>query len=156
VSARCLCGGRGAGWLCVRPDLAERLEPALVGWQGHTRPFAFEPELEYATGARRFLPGTPNVPALYAATAGYDVIEEVGVPRIRERSLSLTQLLIDLCDEAGRGVVSPREPERRGGTVTVSTPDHAACHAELGERGIIRDLRPDPLGGIRRGPSLLY
>jgi kynureninase len=151
-SVKWLCGGPGAGWLYVRPDLAERLEPALVGWQGHARPFAFEPELDYATGAGRFLTGTPNVPALYAATAGYDVIEEVGVPRIRERSLALTQLLIDLCDEAGLEVVSPREPERRGGTVTVSTPDHAACHAELGERGIVCDFRPDPAGGIRLGP----
>jgi kynureninase len=151
-SVKWLCGGPGAGWLYVRPDVAERLQPTLVGWQAHARPFAFEPELEYAAGARRFLTGTPNVPALYAATAGYDVIEEVGVPRIRERSLALTQLLIDLCDEAGLEVVSPRKPERRGGTVTVSTPDHAACHAELGERGIICDFRPDPVGGIRLGP----
>jgi kynureninase len=147
-----LCGGPGAGWLYVRPDVAERLEPTLVGWQGHARPFAFEPELEYAAGARRFLTGTPNVPALYAATAGYDVIEEVGVPRIRKRSLALTQLMIDLADEAGLEVVSPRDPERRGGTVTVSTPDHVACHKELGERGIICDFRPDPAGGIRLGP----
>ncbi|HEY2073565.1 MAG TPA: aminotransferase class V-fold PLP-dependent enzyme, partial [Gaiellaceae bacterium] len=70
-SVKWLCGGPGAGWLYVRPDLAERLEPTFVGWQGHARPFAFEPELEYATGAARFLTGTPNVPALYAATAGY-------------------------------------------------------------------------------------
>jgi kynureninase len=151
-SVKWLCGGPGAGWLYVRPDLAERLEPTLVGWQGHARPFAFEPELEYAAGARRFLTGTPNVPALYAATAGYDVIEEVGVPRIRERSLALTQLLIDLADDAGLKVVSPREPGRRGGTVTVSTPDHAACHKELGERGIVCDFRPDPMGGVRLGP----
>src|SRR5437879_4150197 len=99
-SVKWLWGGPGAGWLYVRPDLAERLEPTLVGWQAHARPFAFEPELEYAAGARRFLTGTPNVPALYAATAGYDVIEEVGVPRIRERSLALPQLLIDLADGA--------------------------------------------------------
>jgi kynureninase len=151
-SVKWLCGGPGAGWLYVRPDLAERLEPTLVGWQGHARPFAFEPELEYAAGARRFLTGTPNVPALYAATAGYDVIEEVGVPRIRERSLAHTQLLIDLCDEAALAIVSPREAEKRGGTVTVSTPDHAACHKELGERRIICDFRPDPEGGIRLGP----
>ena len=151
-SVKWLCGGPGAGWLYVRPDVADRLEPTLVGWQGHARPFAFEPELEYADGARRFLTGTPNVPALYAATAGYDAIEEVGVPRIRERSLAHTQLLIDLCDEAGLAIVSPREPARRGGTVTVSTPDHAACHKELGERGIICDFRPDPVGGVRLGP----
>src|SRR4051812_26638731 len=151
-SVKWLCGGPGAGWLYVRPDVADRLEPAFAGWMGHARPFAFEPELEYASGARRFLTGTPNVPALYAATAGYDVIEEVGVPRIRERSLALTQLLIDLCDEAGLEIVSPREATRRGGTVTVSTPDHAACHHELGERGVICDFRPDPEGGIRLGP----
>jgi kynureninase len=151
-SVKWLCGGPGAGWLYVRPDVAERLEPTLVGWQAHARPFAFEPELEYAAGARRFLTGTPNVPALYAATAGYDVIEEMGVPRIRERSLALTQLLIDLCDEAGLEIVSPRDPERRGGTVTVSTPDHAACHRELGERSVICDFRPGSDGGIRLGP----
>jgi kynureninase len=154
-SVKWLCGGPGAGWLYIRPDLAEQLEPTFVGWQGHARPFAFEPELEYAEGARRFLTGTPNVPALYAATAGYDVIEEVGVDAIRERSLALTQLLIDLLDGAKEKgapleVRSPREAKRRGGTVLVDTPDHAAVHKELGERGIVCDFRPD--AGVRLGP----
>ena len=149
-SVKWLCGGPGAGWLYVRPDLAERLEPTFVGWQAHARPFAFEPELEYAAGSRRFLTGTPNVPALYAATAGYDVIEEVGVDRIRERSLALTQLLIDRLDAAGFEVASPREPDRRGGTVLVRTPDDAAVHRELGERDIICDFRPG--AGVRLGP----
>ncbi len=149
-SVKWLCGGPGAGWLYVRPDLAERLEPTFVGWQGHARPFAFEPELEYAPGVRRFLTGTPNVPALYAATAGYDVIEDVGVPRIRERSLHLTQLLIDLLGDAGLEIRSPRDPSRRGGTVLVRTPDDAAVHKELGERNVICDFRPD--AGVRLGP----
>ena len=149
-SVKWLCGGPGAGWLYVRPDLIEQLEPTLVGWQGHARPFAFETELEYADGIARFLTGTPNVPALYAATAGYDVIEEVGVDRIRERSLALTGLLLELLDAAGFEVGSPRAPERRGGTVLVRTPDNAAVHRELGERGIICDFRPD--AGIRLGP----
>ena len=141
-SVKWLCGGPGAGWLYVRPDLAERLEPTLVGWQGHARPFAFEPELEYASGVHRFLTGTPNVPALYAATAGYDVIEEVGVDPIRENSLRQTQLLIDLLEGAGFEVGSPRDTERRGGTVLVRTPEFEAVHRELGERSIICDLRP--------------
>src|SRR4051812_47459966 len=149
-SVKWLCGGPGAGWLYVRPDLAERLEPSFVGWQAHARPFAFEPELEYAQGSRRFLTGTPNVPALFAATAGYDVIEEVGVDRIRERSLALTSLLHELLDDAGFEVTSPREDARRGGTVLVRTPDDPAVHRELGERGIICDFRPD--AGIRLGP----
>src|SRR5207244_7000900 len=100
-SVKWLCGGPGAGWLYVRPDLAERLEPTLTGWQAHARPFAFEPELEYAPGAARFLTGTPNVPALYAATAGYDLIEEIGVERIRRSSMRQTRLLTDLLRAAG-------------------------------------------------------
>ena len=106
--------------------------------------------MDYAHGAARFLTGTPNVPALYAATAGYDLIEEVGVDRIRENSLRQTQLLIDLADEAGFEVRSPRSSARRGGTVTVHVPEFPAVHKELTERQILCDFRPD--AGIRLGP----
>ena len=149
-SVKWLCGGPGNGWLYVRPDLAERLEPTFTGWQAHESPFAFEPELRYASGAARFLTGTPNVPAHYAATAGYDLIEEIGVDRIRANSLRQTELLIRLADEAGFEVRSPRDPARRGGTVTVYVPDFEAVHKELGERQIICDFRPG--AGIRLGP----
>jgi len=149
-SVKWLCGGAGAAWLYVRPDLVEKLEPTLVGWQAHKRPFAFEPELEYADGVARFLTGTPNVPALYAATAGYDVVEEVGIERIRANSMRQTALFVELLDEAAFDVVSPREPERRGGSVVVRTPDFAAVHAELEARDILCDFRPDV--GLRFGP----
>jgi kynureninase len=149
-SVKWLCGGPGNGWLYVRPDLAARLEPTLVGWQAHARPFEFEPELEYAEGSARFLTGTPNVPALYAATAGYDLIEEIGVDRIRENSLRQTTLLIEFLDREGFEVASPREPARRGGTVTVRTPEFAAVHKELAARQILCDFRPD--AGLRLGP----
>jgi kynureninase len=151
-SVKWLCGGPGNGWLYVRPDLADVLEPTFTGWQAHARPFAFEPEHDYAQGAARFLSGTPNVPALYAGTAGYDVIEEVGVDRIRANSLRQTQLLIDLLDAAGFEIGSPREASRRGGTVTVRTPEFEAVHRELSERQILCDFRPD--AGIRLGPHL--
>ena len=149
-SVKWLCGGPGAAWLYVRPELAATLEPALTGWQAHARPFAFEPEQDYAEGAWRFLTGTPNVPALYAATAGYDVIEEVGVDRVRERSLELTTLLIELLDDAGFPVGSPRDPSRRGGTVVVKPPGHERVGRGLLERGVILDWRPDV--GLRLGP----
>jgi kynureninase len=149
-SVKWLCGGPGNGWLYVRPDLVESLEPTVTGWQAHAAPFAFEPELRYAGGIERFLTGTPNVPALYAATAGYDLIEEVGVERIRANSLRQTALLIDLAEEAGFELRSPREPERRGGTVTLCLPEFEAVQRALGEREIICDFRPG--AGIRLGP----
>src|SRR5215208_5927491 len=127
-SVKWLCGGPGAGWLYVRPDLIDTLEPTLTGWQAHARPFAFEPELEYAEGIARFLTGTPNVPALYPATAGYEIVAEIGVDRIRANSLRQTQLLIDGGESRGFEVRSPRESARRGGTVTVHVPDFEAVH----------------------------
>ena len=149
-SVKWLNGGPGNGWLYVRRDLTESLEPTSTGWQAHARPFAFEEEMTYARGAARFLTGTPNVPAHFAATAGYDLIEEIGVARIRESSLRQTQLVIDLADEAGFEVVSPRDPARRGGTVTIRVPEFPAVHAELEERAVLCDFRPD--AGIRLGP----
>jgi kynureninase len=149
-SLKWLCGGPGNGWLYVRPDLAERLEPTSIGWQAHERPFAFEEKLTYAAGAARFLTGTPNVPAHYAATAGYDLVEEIGVRRIRENSLRQTELVIRLADDAGFEVVSPRDASRRGGTVTIRVSDFEAVHAVLEERGVLCDFRPD--AGIRLGP----
>ena len=149
-SVKWLCGGPGNGWLYVRPDLAELLEPSFTGWQAHAAPFAFEEEMRYADGAARFLTGTPNVPALYAATAGYDLIEEIGIERIRANSLRQTELLIRLADAGGFVVASPREPDRRAGTVTVHVDDFPAVHRELAERQILCDFRPD--AGIRIGP----
>jgi kynureninase len=149
-SVKWLCGGPGAGWLYVRSELAERLEPTFTGWQAHARPFAFEPEHEYAGGAARFLTGTPNVPALYAAAAGYGIVEEIGVERIRERSMRQTALLVELLEGAGLEVVSPRDSACRGGTVVVRTPEPEAVHRELDAREIVCDFRPD--AGIRLGP----
>jgi kynureninase len=149
-SVKWLCGGPGNGWLYVRPDLAEKLEPTYTGWQAHERPFAFEEEMSYTSGTARFLTGTPNPAAHYAGTAGYDLIEEIGVERIREKSLRQTQQLIALADAAGFAVHSMRDPARRGGAVIVDVPEGAAVYAELEERGILCDFRPG--AGIRIGP----
>jgi kynureninase len=149
-SVKWLCGGPANGWLYVRPDLADGLEPTYVGWQAHARPFAFEEALEYTTGASRFLSGTPNPAAHMAGTAGYDLVEEIGVERIRENSLRQTQLLIDLADAAGFDVHSARDASRRGGAVIVNVPEAAAVYAELESRAILGDVRPG--AGIRLGP----
>jgi kynureninase len=149
-SVKWLCGGPGAGYLYVRPDLAEQLEPAFAGWQGHARPFAFETEMEYAPGAARFLTGTPIVAANYAASAGYEIVAEIGVDRIRQNSMRQTALLVELVDAAGFELTSPRDPDRRGGSVVFRVPEFQAVHAELAAREIICDYRPD--AGIRFGP----
>jgi kynureninase len=149
-SVKWLCGGPANGWLYVRPDLAERLRPTYTGWQAHARPFAFEEEMVFANGAARFLTGTPNPGTHMAGTAGYDLIEEIGVERIRANSLRQTELLIALADDAGLDVYSARDPQRRGGAVILGVPDGAPVYAELEARGILGDFRPG--AGIRLGP----
>ena len=107
-SVKWLCGGPGAGYLYVRPDLTRTLEPGLVGWAAHAEPFAFATgPVAYADGAERFQSGTPNIPALYAARAGYEIVRQIGVPAIREKSLRLTRRIIDHATRAGYPINTP-------------------------------------------------
>lgn len=150
-SVKFLCGGPGNGWLHIRPELAESLSPSAVGWISHERPFDFEwAEIAYAKGIGRFAGGTPNVPAAYAGAAGYQAIVDVGVDVIRERSQSLTQLIVEGSLERGFTVKSPLEAARRGGHVTIDPGDAERIHHGLIERRFMVDYRPG--SGIRIGP----
>jgi len=149
-SVKWLCGGPGAGYLYVRPDLIDRLEPKTTGWMAHEEPFAFDTRLRYASDITRFLHGSPAIPALYAAQSGYKIINEIGVPAIREKSVRQTSRLIELAGAAGFRVTSPSDPARRGGTVTIAVEHAAALTRELVRREIIVDYRP--CAGVRLSP----
>ncbi|HKG21831.1 MAG TPA: aminotransferase class V-fold PLP-dependent enzyme [Blastocatellia bacterium] len=150
-SVKWLCGGPGAGYLYVRPDLRTGLEPRITGWMAHKHPFAFEAgPNEYADDMSRFLNGSPNVPALYAARSGYEIINEVGVENIREKSIRQTTRLIALAEEAGLSINCPRSSEQRGGTVVIDVPHGQQVTQELSRREFLVDFRPG--AGIRIAP----
>jgi kynureninase len=150
-SVKWLCGGPGAGYLYVRRDLSGKLEPRFTGWMAHKRPFSFETgAMDYADDAFRFLNGTPAIPAMYAARSGYEIIAEIGVERIREKSMRQTARLIELAEEAGFRINSPRNPNERGGTVVIDVPDGAEVTQELLRRNFLVDHRPG--AGIRVAP----
>jgi kynureninase len=150
-SVKWLLGGPGAGYLYVRPDLDSKLQPAATGWAAHAEPFEFvDGAIEYAPDIRRFLNGTPNVPAMYSARSGYEIVNEIGVEAIRAKSKRQTQQLIAQADEASLTVRSPRDPEVRGGTVILDVPNGREVTAELGRRNILVDFRPG--AGIRIAP----
>jgi kynureninase len=149
-SVKWLCGGPGAGYLYVRPDLQDKLQPKTTGWMAHESPFAFDPELRYASNITRFLHGSPSIPALYAAQSGYRIINEIGVEKIREKNVRQTRYLIELAEEAGFQVTSPRDPAQRGGTVTVAHENASAMAKELVRREFIIDFRPG--AGVRISP----
>ena len=153
-SVKWLCGGPGAGYLYVRPDLRESLEPMITGWAASAAPFAFEQGAQrYAEGPWRFLHGSPAVPALLAAVPGYELVREVGVETIRAHSIALTEGLRENMLERGFGVPSPADPARRGGTLTIGLEDDEdgpAFVAALAARNILVDHRPN--AGIRVSP----
>jgi len=150
-SVKWLCGGPGAGYLYVRPDLRRSLRPVATGWMAHRHPFEFEAgPIDFADDAFRFLNGTPNIPALYSARSGYEIVNEIGVEAIRTKSVRQTQRLIELADEAGFGVRSCREPRARGGVVVLDVPNGERVTRELVLREVLVDYRPN--AGIRVAP----
>jgi kynureninase len=149
-SVKWLCGGPGAGYLYVRPDLQAKLEPKTTGWMAHEQPFAFEAQLRYAPSITRFLHGSPAIPALYAAQSGYRIINEIGVGKIREKSMRQTEYLIGLAEEAGFRVTSPKDVKQRAGTITVAHEHAGAMAKELIRREFIIDYRPG--AGVRISP----
>ncbi len=150
-SVKWLCGGPGAGYLYIRRDLWGKLEPRFTGWMAHKRPFSFETgAIDYADDAFRFLNGTPAIPAMYAARSGYEIIAEIGVEQIREKSMRQTKRLIELAEDAGFRINSPGNPAERGGTVVMDVPDGAEVTKELLRRNFLVDHRPG--AGIRVAP----
>ena len=119
-------------------------EKGFVQWDKQTfnRLIAASPE--------RFQSGTPNVPSIYSARAGYEIVGEIGVPAIREKSLRLTRRLMDLAKESGYRVNTPQEDDERGGAVIIDVPEGKMVAAELIRREVIIDYRPG--AGIRMAP----
>ena len=146
-----LCGGPGVAYLYVRPDLGKNLQPKFTGWMAHQNPFAFEiGPIKYTDPPFRFMNGTPHIPALEAARPGLKIIAEVGISRIRQKSKRQTARLIELADKRGWRVNTPRDPEKRGGTVSIDMPDSQEVCGELLKRDVLVDWRPQ--AGVRMSP----
>jgi len=145
-----LCGGPGGCFLWVRPEVSAAVAPAITGWQAHRHPFAFEPEMDYADAAWRWLGGTPVIPALFAATEGPRILREAGIDAVRAKSVRQTERLIALADERGYAVAAPRDAARRGGTVAFDVPHAREVSRALLAQDVIVDYRPG--AGIRVAP----
>lgn len=146
-----LCGGPGGGYLYVNPELRRKLQPALTGWMAHSDPFEFAPPpITYRDDPLRFALGTPAVPALYAAKEGPKIVAEAGVAAIREKSLRQTAKLIAFADKQGFELRTPRENDRRGGTICMKMPNAKEIAGTLNSIGVLCDYRPN--AGIRMSP----
>ena len=145
-----LCGGPGGCFLYASPQATASLSPAFTGWQAHQHPFDFDGDMHYASGAWRWLNGTPVIPALFAAIEGPRLLRRAGMQQIRDKSIRQTSRLIELADARGYSVTAPRDPDRRGGTVAFDVPHAYGVAQALLANDVIVDYRPN--AGVRIAP----
>ena len=146
-----LCGGPGNAFLYTRPDRLASARPSFTGWVSREHPFHFDiDEGPLRVDAMRMMNGTPAIPAYYAALAGLDIVNEIGVDRIRAHSVRLTARILELVDQHGFASAAARDRERLAGTVAIAVPEAPRVSQTLKARDFIVDYRP-PVG-VRISP----
>jgi selenocysteine lyase/cysteine desulfurase len=153
-----LLGPEGCGFLYVNEGLIEMLHPAVVGWMNFEHAFEFERrDCDLRKDARRFEPGSYNVPGLLALDASVGLLLEVGEEEVWRRVEALTQRLCEGLAAKGYRVFSPRRPDERSGIVSFSppapelraTPAPQRIVADLERAGVVLALRG---GRLRASP----
>ena len=138
-----LMGGPGLALVYIREGLIPQLQPTITGWFGHKEQFKFKTrEFEFRDDAARVEMGTPATPTIYTANGGMDIVREIGVERICERTRYLTNDLVDRARERGWNVRGPQQPERRSSIVMLQFEHPEEIVEALLSRGIITDSRP--------------
>ncbi|WP_019994483.1 aminotransferase class V-fold PLP-dependent enzyme [Aureimonas ureilytica] len=147
TSLKWLCGVSGAGVLQVRPDLLATCRPEFRGWFSQENPFSWDLDaFRFAPDARRFDQGTPSILPAAGSLPGLDHIRSLGLRTVAAQNARLTERIVAMADEAGLPLASPREADRRGGSVMLNLGDAAA--------GLVGPLRARGLFCDARGPVL--
>ena len=154
-----LNGGPGApAFLYVRPDLQDKVRPALSGWWGHVAPFAFDLDYHPAPGIIRNQCGTQPILSMTALDAALDVWDDVDMQVLRAKSLALCKCFIGLveerCGKHGVTVEGPRQMQLRGSHVSLHHPEGYAVMQALIANHVIGDFRSP--GMMRFGFTPLY
>ncbi|MEM6587123.1 MAG: kynureninase [Pseudomonadota bacterium] len=152
-----LNAGPGApAFIYMRPDLMDRITPALSGWLGHAAPFAFEPDYRPAPGMERMRIGTPPVLQMAALDAALDIWEGRDLSAVWAASQALSQRFIAGVETAcpTLRLVSPRDPSARGSQVSFATDNAYPIMQALIDHGVIGDVRTPDI--LRFGIAPLY
>jgi kynureninase len=152
-------GPGSPAFLYVRAELQDELRSPIWGWFGQREQFTMGPAYDPVSGIGRFLAGTPPILGLAAVEIGAELVRDAGIEALRRKSVALTELVVSLHDERlaplGFELGTPRDPERRGGHVSVRHVDGwRICRALIERADVVPDFRaPD---SIRFGLPPLY
>lgn len=145
TSLKYLCGGAGAAFLWVNPDVAPRCAPADVGWFSHENPFEFDiRNFRYAPGAARFWGGTPSVAPYALARAGVAAIAAAGPKTVAAHNQALFSRIVAALP--GEAFISHVAEGERGCSFIVAPKDIEAAAAALKDEATAFDRR---MGGLR-------
>jgi len=154
-----LNGGPGApGFLYVNSDLIEIVSQPLSGWLGHSDPFAFDRKYFPANTINKYICGTPSILSYKAVESGLDVFDGISMDQVREKSIQLSELFIELiqqeCGDFGFELFSPTEANLRGSQISFKHENAYPIMQSLISRGVIGDYREPNI--LRFGISPLY
>jgi selenocysteine lyase/cysteine desulfurase len=145
-----LCGGPGAGFMWLRKERIEQLNPIDVGWFSHQNPFEFNiHNFEYADTAARFWGGTPSVAPYVIASNSIELITKIGVTAIRDHNRRLSQTIME--NVAEDYIASPTDFDKKGGTVVLKLPNSEEVENKLRRHNVLFDSRQY---GIRLSPHI--
>jgi kynureninase len=129
----------------------------IQGWMGAADVFAMTDRYQPAEGVRQLISGTPPIVGMLPMRDMLALIDEVGMPAVRRKSVALTAFAVEVADillaPYGVRLASPRDPTVRGSHVMLDHPDFRRVTADLWERGVVPDFRPPH--GLRVGLSPL-
>ncbi|WP_293765328.1 kynureninase [uncultured Aquitalea sp.] len=154
-----LNGGPGSpAFIWVARRHQDRFWQPLSGWWGHAAPFAMQSDYQPAAGIRRYLCGTQPILSMSLVECGLDVALEADMQALREKSLALTDLFIQLvearCGQHPLTLITPRDHAARGSHVSFRHPEGYAVMQALIARGVIGDYREPEV--LRFGITPLY
>lgn len=139
-----LLGPPGLAFLYVRKPLAESLTPTITGWFGQANPFAFNEQLlELAPNTRRFESGTPPIPSIYGASAGVELLQEIGLGKVADHIKMLAKSLLEGARSLGIEVKTPGDST--GPLLVLRSKDADALVQKFADHDVVLSSRHDGL-----------
>ncbi|MFM1951626.1 MAG: hypothetical protein RJA33_420 [Actinomycetota bacterium] len=142
-------GNSGPGspaWLYVSHRVQNELQVPIQGWFGNEDQFGMGPEYVKAKGIRGFQIASPSIVGIRGVQSAFSMIEEAGIAAIAHKAAVGTQMMIDLYDawlaDLGYELLTSRDPQERGGHISLGHPDAARiCVALRKFVNVIPDYR---------------
>ena len=140
-------GPGSPGWLYVSKVLQQELHVPIQGWFAQDDQFAMTPGFDRSPTIRGFQIASPSIIGLRCVQTSFSMIEEAGLDEISKKAAVGTQMMLELHDEwlapLGCTVITPRDPAKRGGHITIRHLDAKRISQGLRQfANVITDYRP--------------